>query len=488
MRTGGQRPSKRGSRDARRSGAARGADAARAASPAPLSVVILAAGEGKRMKSAQPKVLQPLAGRPLLKHVIDTARTLAPAAIQVVYGHGGEGVRSALEDEPVSWTLQAERLGTGHAVLQAMQHIPDGHLVLVLYGDVPLIGRGTIRELLALAGPRRLALLTMKADDPQGYGRIVRSARGLVQRIVEERDATRRELAIHECNTGVLACPAQLLRGWLARVKPDNSAAEYYLTDVIALAVKDRIAVRPLIAPRVSEVLGVNDKAQLAQLEAVWRAQAARELLREGVTLADPARLDVRGEVAHGTDVFIDVNVVLEGKVVLGDRVRLGAGCVIRNSEIGADTEVFPHCVIDGALIGPGCNIGPFARLRPTATLAGSVHIGNFVEVKNSRLGAGSKANHLAYLGDARLGERVNIGAGTIVANYDGANKHATLIEDDVHTGSNSVLVAPITVGAGATIAAGSTVTHPVPAGKLTVARARQATIEGWRRPVKNKK
>jgi len=316
----------------------------------------------------------------------------------------------------------------------------------------------------------------------------VRGARGLVQRIVEERDATRRELAIHECNTGVLACPAQLLRGWLARVKPDNSAGEYYLTDVIALAVKDKIAVEGLIAPRVSEVLGVNDKAQLAELEAVWRARAARELLREGVTLADPARLDVRGEVAHGTDVFIDVNVVLEGKVVLGDRVRLGAGCVIRNSEIGADTEVFPHCVIDGALIGPGCNIGPFARFRPTATLAGSVHIGNFVEVKNSRLGAGSKANHLAYLGDARLGERVNIGAGTIVANYDGANKHATLIEDDVHTGSNSVLVAPITVGAGATIAAGSTVTHAVPAGKLTVARARQATIEGWRRPVKGKK
>src|SRR5439155_22203461 len=300
MRTGGQRPSKRGSRDARRSGAARDS-AARAASPAPLSVVILAAGEGKPMRSAHPKVLQPLAGRPLLKHVIDTARTLAPAAIQVVYGHGGEGVRSALQDEPVSWTLQAERLGTGHAVLQAMQHIPDQHLVLVLYGDVPLIGRAQLAELVALAGPRRLALLTMKADDPQGYGRIVRSARGLVQRIVEERDATRRELAIHECNTGVLACPAQLLRGWLARVKPDNSAAEYYLTDVIALAVKDRIAVRPLIAPRVSEVLGVNDKAQLAQLEAVWRAQAARELLREGVTLADPARLDLPGEVALGT-------------------------------------------------------------------------------------------------------------------------------------------------------------------------------------------
>ncbi|HEY0767825.1 MAG TPA: bifunctional UDP-N-acetylglucosamine diphosphorylase/glucosamine-1-phosphate N-acetyltransferase GlmU [Steroidobacteraceae bacterium] len=462
--------------------------AGRAASPAPLSVVILAAGEGKRMKSALPKVLQPLAGRPLLKHVIDTARTLAPAAIQVVYGHGGERVRAALNDEPVSWTLQAERLGTGHAVRQAMQHIPDAHLVLVLYGDVPLISRSTLAELLQLAGPRRVSLLTMRADDPRGYGRIVRSARGLVQRIIEEKDATRRELAIRECNTGLLACPAQLLRGWLGRVKPDNSQGEYYLTDVIAMAVKEKIAVQPLIAARVSEVLGVNDKAQLAQLESVWRAQTGCELLLAGVTLADPARLDVRGTVTHGTDVFIDVNVVLEGRVVLGDRVRLGPGCVIRNSEIGADTQVFPHCVIDGALIGPGCNIGPFARFRPAATLASGVHIGNFVEVKNSHLGAGSKANHLAYVGDARVGERVNLGAGTIIANYDGANKHRTLIEDDVHTGSNSVLVAPITVGAGATIAAGSTVTRAVPAGKLTVARVRQATVEGWRRPTKDKK
>ena len=486
MRT--TRPSKRRTRDARRSAAARGGSVARAASPAPLSVVILAAGEGKRMKSPLPKVLQPLAGRPLLKHVIDTARALGPAAIRVVYGHGGEQVRAALKDEPVSLTLQAERLGTGHAVLQAMQHIPDGHLVLVLYGDVPLIGRAQLAELVGLAGPRRLSLLTMRVEDPAGYGRIVRSAKGLVQRIVEEPDATRAQLAIHECNTGVLACPAQLLRGWLGRVKPDNSAGEYYLTDVIALAVGQKIAVRPLIAPQVGEVLGVNDKAQLAQLEAVWRARCARALLLEGVTLADPARLDVRGELAHGTDVFIDVNVVLEGKVRLGDRVRVGAGCVIRDSEIGADTQVFPHCVIDGALIGPGCNIGPFARVRPSATLGSEVHIGNFVEVKNSRLGAGSKANHLAYVGDAQVGERVNIGAGTIVANYDGANKHTTRIEDDVHTGSNSVLVAPITVGAGATIAAGSTVTHAVPAGKLTVARARQATIEGWHRPVKNKK
>jgi bifunctional UDP-N-acetylglucosamine pyrophosphorylase/glucosamine-1-phosphate N-acetyltransferase len=453
---------------------------------APLSVVVLAAGEGKRMKSALPKVLLSLAGRPLLKHVIDAARALAPEAIHVVYGHGGERVREALKDEPVKWTLQAERLGTGHAVRQAIDHIPDEHLVLVLYGDVPLISRPTLTELLALAGPRRLGLLTMKAEDPEGYGRIVRNSRGGVQRIVEQKDATRAQLKIHECNTGVLVSPAGLLKGWLAGLKPDNSQREYYLTDVVAMAVKDRIAVSPLVAPDPSEVLGVNDKAQLAELEGIWRARTARELMLAGVTLVDPTRVDVRGSLTHGSDVFIDVNVVLEGRVVLGDRVRLGAGCVIRNSEIGADTEVFPHCVIDGAKIGPNCNIGPFARFRPTASLSGGVHIGNFVEVKNSELGAGSKANHLAYVGDAHVGARVNIGAGTIVANYDGANKHRTLIEDDVHTGSNTVLVAPITVGAGATIAAGSTVTREVPAGKLTVARARQVTVENWRRPQKN--
>ena len=453
---------------------------------AALSVVVLGAGEGKRMKSALPKVLQPLAGRPLLKHVIDTARTLEPDAIHVVYGAGGEQVRAALKGERVSWTLQAERLGTGHAVRAAMQHIPDEHLVLVLYGDVPLISRSTLTELLALAGPRRLALLTMKAEDPEGYGRIVRNARGGVQRIVEQKDATKAQLKIRECNTGVLAAPAGLLRGWLARLKTDNSQREYYLTDVIAMAVKEKMTVNPLVASDPSEVLGVNDRAQLAHLEGIWRARMSRDLMLAGVTLADPSRLDVRGSVNHGSDVYIDVNVVLEGKVVLGDRVRLGAGCVIRDSEIGADTEVFPHCVIDGAIIGPDCRIGPFARVRPSARLSGGVHIGNFVEVKNSELGAGSKANHLAYVGDAHVGARVNIGAGTIVANYDGANKHRTLIEDDVHTGSNSVLVAPITVGAGATIAAGSTVTREVPAGKLTVARARQVTIEEWRRPTKS--
>lgn len=455
---------------------------------APLSVVILAAGEGKRMKSAVPKVLQPLAGRPLLQHVIDTARSLGPAAICVVYGHGGERVRAALEREPVTWTLQAERRGTGHALLQAMPQIPDEHVVLVLYGDVPLIRRATLAGLLGPGGRREVRLLTMKADDPAGYGRIVRARGGSVRRIVEEKDASKAELRIHECNTGVLAAPARLLRKWLRLLKPDNSQGEYYLTDVIALAVKDRVPVEPVVAAQSIEVLGVNDKAQLAQVEAAWRADKARELMLGGVTVADPARLDVRGTVTHGADVFLDVNVVLEGRVVLGDGVRVGPGCLVRNSEIGAGTEVFAHCVIDQAVIGPECNIGPFARFRPSSAAARGVHIGNFVEVKNSQLGEGSKANHLAYVGDAKLGARVNIGAGTIIANYDGANKHRTVIEDDVHTGSNSVLVAPITVGAGATIGAGSTVTRSVPAGKLTVARARQETLEGWRRPVKEKK
>jgi bifunctional UDP-N-acetylglucosamine pyrophosphorylase/glucosamine-1-phosphate N-acetyltransferase len=454
----------------------------------PLSVVILAAGEGKRMRSAQPKVLQPLAGRPLLQHVIDTARSLGPAAIHVVYGHGGEQVRTALAAEPVSWVLQDERRGTGHALLKAMPQIPDGHTVLVLYGDVPLIRTATLVDLVARVGRGNLSLLTMKTDDPAGYGRIVRARGGGVRRIVEEKDATRAQLAIRECNTGVLAAPARLMRRWLGLLKPDNSQREYYLTDVVALAVKERVAVKPVVAAQAIEVLGVNDKAQLAEVEAAWRRRAARELMLAGVTVADPARLEVRGSVSHGADVFLDVNVVLEGRVVLGDGVHIGPGCVIRNSEIGAGTEVFAHCVIDRAVIGPECNIGPFARFRPSSTLARGVHIGNFVEVKNSTLGEGSKANHLAYVGDAELGARDNIGAGTIIANYDGANKHRTVIADDVHTGSNSVLVAPITVGAGATIGAGSTVTHSVPAGKLTVARAPQKTVEGWQRPVKQKR
>ena len=454
----------------------------------PVTVVVLAAGQGRRMNSALPKVLQPLAGRPLLKHVIDTARSLEPTDIHVVYGHGGDRVREALANEPVTWVLQAEQLGTGHAVKQALPGIADDHLVLILYGDVPLTRRETLLELVKLASKNSMSLLTMQLDDPTGYGRIVRDKRGQVKRIVEQKDATRKELRIGECNTGIMVVPGKRLKKWVGKLKNGNAQREYYLTDIVAMAVKDKVKVNPLIAPNAIEALGANDKQQLAQLEAARRATVARELMLAGVTLADPARVDVRGTLVHGTDVFIDVNVVFEGDVVLGDRVHIGPNCVIRNSRIGNDTEVFPCCVIDSATIGANCNIGPFARFRPTSTLADEVHIGNFVEVKNSQMGHGSKANHLAYVGDATVGSRVNIGAGTIVANYDGANKHRTIIEDDVHTGSNSVLVAPITIEKGATIAAGSTVTHHVPGGKLTIARARQTTIENWQRPVKQKK
>jgi bifunctional UDP-N-acetylglucosamine pyrophosphorylase/glucosamine-1-phosphate N-acetyltransferase len=451
----------------------------------PLSVVILAAGQGKRMKSDLPKVLQPVAGRPLLKHVIDAARALEPAATYVVYGHGGDRVREALKGEPVSWALQAERLGTGHAVMQATPNIPDDHVVLVLYGDVPLISHATLAELLTLSGPKQVGLLTMLLPDPSGYGRVVRNGRDQVQKIVEQKDASKKELKIQECNTGVLAAPAKLLKKWLQQLKNDNSQGEYYLTDIIAMAVKDKATVNPLVAPNVVEVLGVNDKVQLAEVEAAYRRRVAHDLMLAGVTVADPARLDVRGSVTHGADVFLDINVVLEGSVKLGSRVRVGPNCVIRNCEIGDDTEVFANCVLDSSVIGPQCIIGPFARTRPTSTLGQGVHIGNFVEVKNAQMGNNSKANHLAYVGDATLGERVNIGAGTIIANYDGVNKHHTTIKNDVHTGSNSVLVAPITVGEGATIAAGSTVIKEVPPRGLTVARARQVTKENWQRPLK---
>jgi bifunctional UDP-N-acetylglucosamine pyrophosphorylase/glucosamine-1-phosphate N-acetyltransferase len=454
----------------------------------PLSVVILAAGQGKRMKSELPKVLQPIAGRPLLKHVIDAARALEPAATYVVYGHGGDRVREALQGEPVSWALQAERLGTGHAVMQATPNIPDDHVVLVLYGDVPLISHATLAELLTLSGPKQVGLLTMLLPDPSGYGRVVRNGRDQVQKIVEQKDASKKELQIQECNTGVLAAPAKPLKKWLKQLQNDNSQGEYYLTDIIAMAVEDKAIVNPLVAPNVVEVLGVNDKAQLADVEAAYRRRVAHDLMLAGVTVADPARLDIRGSVTHGVDVFLDINVILEGNVKLGSRVRVGPNCVIRNCEIGDDTEVFANCVLDSSVIGPHCIIGPFARTRPTSTLGQGVHIGNFVEVKNAQMGNDSKANHLAYVGDAQVGERVNIGAGTIIANYDGVNKHRTIIENDVHTGSNSVLVAPITVGAGATIAAGSTVIKEVPPAKLTVARARQITIDDWKRPAKTKK
>jgi bifunctional UDP-N-acetylglucosamine pyrophosphorylase/glucosamine-1-phosphate N-acetyltransferase len=455
----------------------------------PLSIVILAAGQGKRMKSDLPKVLQPLAGKPLLRHVIDTACTLQPVSLHVVYGHGGDVVRGALADAPVSsWCLQAEQLGTGHAVQQALPALHDGELALILYGDVPLVSADTLRSLVALAGPKTMSLLTVMLEDPTGYGRIVRDARGKVRRIVEQKDATARERKIREGNTGVMAVPVKWLRRWLGKLKNSNAQGEYYLTDIIAMAVRDKVAIAPLVSPTMAEVLGINDKLQLAEVEAHYRAGRARELMLAGVTMVDPARLDVRGNLRTGRDVFIDANVVFEGEVQLGDRVHIGPHCVLRDCRIDHDVRVQSHCVIEEASVGAGSIIGPFARLRPGAALAAEVHIGNFVEVKNSSLAVGAKANHLAYVGDATVGARVNIGAGTIIANYDGANKHHTTIGDDAHTGSNSVLVAPITVGEGATIGAGSTVTRSVPAGKLTVARAKQMTLDGWKRPKKVRK
>jgi bifunctional UDP-N-acetylglucosamine pyrophosphorylase/glucosamine-1-phosphate N-acetyltransferase len=454
-----------------------------------LSVVILAAGQGKRMKSDLPKVLQPLAGRPLLKHVIDTARGLAAVDVHVVYGHGGERVRELLAGEPVTWVLQAEQLGTGHALQQAMPGVPDDHLVLVLYGDVPLVQGSTLQRLVdAAAGGEALGLLSVRMQHPAGYGRIVRDRAGNVARIVEHKDANQKERAIDEVNTGLMAGSARRLREWLGQLRNDNAQGEYYLTDVVVMAARAGLKVNAVLADREDEVLGVNDKVQLAEVEAVYRRRRARELMLEGVTIVDPERFDARGTVTVGRDVTIDVNVVLEGTVRIGDRVRIGPNVVIRNCEIGDDVEVQPNCVFDGARIGARAIVGPFARLRPEAVLGEEVHVGNFVEVKKAELKRGAKANHLTYLGDATVGARVNVGAGTITCNYDGANKWHTEIGDGAFIGSGTMLVAPVTVGAGATIGAGSTITRNTPDDKLTLERSKQVTIEGWKRPVKQPK
>jgi bifunctional UDP-N-acetylglucosamine pyrophosphorylase/glucosamine-1-phosphate N-acetyltransferase len=453
--------------------------------PMPLSVVILAAGQGKRMKSDLPKVLQPLAGRPLLGHVLDTAAGLEAAATHVVYGHGGEQVLEAFKGRNVHWALQAEQHGTGHAVMQAMPQIPDDHLVLVLYGDVPLVQLDTLARLVAAAGPDAVSLLSVMLPDPTGYGRIVRDGAGNVVRIVEHKDANAKERAIHESNTGLMCVPAGKLKGWLASLKNDNAQGEYYLTDIVVMAVRSGCQVHAVVAPTVTEVLGVNDKVQLAELEAAYRKQRATALMLEGVTIVDPARFDARGPVSVGRDVHIDVNVVFEGNVKLGDRVRIGPNVVIRECEIGDDTVIFPNCVLDRARIGSGCNIGPFARFRPSSELEAGVHIGNFVEVKNSVVRAGAKANHLTYLGDATVGEKVNVGAGTITCNYDGVNKWRTEIGAGAFIGSGTMLVAPVKVGAGATIGAGSTITKDAPDEKLTLERSKQVTIDSWQRPTK---
>lgn len=453
----------------------------------PLSVVVLAAGQGKRMKSDLPKVLQPLAGHPLLAHVLDAASALGPALIHVVYGHGGERVRLAVRVPNLRWVLQAEQLGTGHALQQAMPGVPDNHCVLVLYGDVPLIRTETLRELLQQVGPKSMGLLTVTLADATGYGRVVRNAKGQVLRVVEQKDASARELKIREGNTGVLAVQAGLLKRWLARLKNRNAQREYYLTDIIAMAVKDRVKVAPLLAPTVAEVLGVNDKLQLAELETEYRRLRARELMRDGVTVIDPARVDIRGAVNCGRDVVLDVNVVLEGPVQLGDGVHVGANSILSQVRVGAGTNIKANCVIERAEIGAACEIGPFSRIRPETTLHDGVHIGNFVEIKKSDIGAGSKANHLSYIGDASIGAGVNVGAGTITCNYDGANKWRTEIGDQAFIGSGTMLVAPVKIGAGATIGAGSTITRDAPDGALTLERSPQRSVEHWRRPSKQK-
>jgi bifunctional UDP-N-acetylglucosamine pyrophosphorylase/glucosamine-1-phosphate N-acetyltransferase len=451
----------------------------------PLSIVILAAGQGKRMKSDLPKVLQPLAGKPILSHVLDTAKQLSADAIHVVYGHGGERVKAALASEPVSWVLQAEQLGTGHALAQAMPSIPDNHRVLVLAGDVPLVTAQSLKNLLAAGDENSFVLLSVVPADPTGYGRIVRDGAGNVVRIVEQKDANTKERAIGEINSGIMAATAGRMKKWLAALKNDNAQGEYYLTDTITMAVRDGVKMIATIAPDSTEALGVNDKVQLAELETLYRKRRATELMLNGVTVADPARIDIRGTVTVGKDVFIDVNAVLVGDVTLGDRVKIGPNCYIRNSSVAADTELFANCVLDGAAVGAACLIGPYARLRPEAKLGKDVHIGNFVEVKKTTIGDGSKANHLTYLGDATVGSKVNVGAGTVTVNYDGVNKWRTEIGDGAFIGSGSMLVAPVKVGANANTGAGSTITKDAPEGKLTLGRARQVTIEGWKRPEK---
>jgi len=464
-----------------------------------LDVVIMAAGKGTRMKSARPKVLHTLAGKPLLQHVLDTAVALGADRLITVTGHGAEAVesamRAALPRAPLSFVRQEPQLGTGHAVQQAVPALGEAGTTLILNGDVPLVKLATAQALVAACGGERLALLTVLLDDPTGYGRIVRERTDAGERvlaIVEHKDASPEQRAIREGYTGMMAVPTAHLKRWLANLRNDNAQKEYYLTDIVAMAEREGVPVVATLAGSETEVLGVNSPLQLADLERRYQRERAEALMEAGVRLVDPARFDVRGALQCGRDVSIDVNCVFEGEVTLGDDVRIGANCVIRNARIAAGAVIHPFTHIDGEAlgveVGEGALIGPFARLRPGAKLGAEVHIGNFVEVKNATLAAGAKANHLAYLGDATVGERVNYGAGSITANYDGANKHRTVIEADAHIGSNCVLVAPVTIGAGATIGGGSTITKDAPGESLTVARAKQVTLAAWARPKKAKK
>lgn len=452
-----------------------------------LEIVILAAGQGTRMRSALPKVLHPVAGKPMLAHVIDTARGLGPSRIHVVIGHGADRVRERLQADDLNFVIQEQQLGTGHAVAQAAPFLRADN-VLILYGDVPLIEQPTLERLMAQATPEQLALLTVELDDPTGYGRIIRDAAGEVQAIVEQKDATAEQRAIREGNTGILAAPRERLLGWLSRLSNANAQGEYYLTDVIAMAVGDGLRVATAQPQVAMETQGANDRLQLSELERFFQLRVARRLMAQGVTLIDPARFDVRGEVSVGRDVTIDVNVILEGQVEIEDDVQIGPNCYIKDSTLRRGAIIKANSHLEGAHVGPDSDVGPFARLRPGSVLERKVHVGNFVELKNAHLQDGVKVGHLTYLGDSEVGARTNIGAGTITCNYDGANKWRTTIGEDVFIGSNNSLVAPVDIGAGATTGAGSTITAEVPAGTLGVGRAKQRVIEGWKRPEKIKK
>ncbi|MGL6017970.1 MAG: bifunctional UDP-N-acetylglucosamine diphosphorylase/glucosamine-1-phosphate N-acetyltransferase GlmU [Gibbsiella quercinecans] len=451
-----------------------------------MSVVILAAGKGTRMYSDLPKVLHPLAGKPMVQHVIDAAMKLGAKNLHLVYGHGGDLLKSTLQDGALNWVLQAEQLGTGHAMQQAAPHFADDEDVLMLYGDVPLISVDTLTRLLAAKPQGGIGLLTVKLDDPSGYGRIVREG-GEVVGIVEHKDASDEQRRINEINTGILVANGRDLKRWLGQLTNDNAQGEYYITDIIALAHHEGRKIEAVHPSRLSEVEGVNNRQQLARLERAYQSEQSEKLLLAGVTLLDPARFDLRGELDHGRDVSIDANVIIEGRVLLGNRVKIGAGCVLKNCVIGDDCEISPYSVLEDAVLAAECTVGPFARLRPGAELGQGAHVGNFVEMKKARLGKGSKAGHLTYLGDAEIGADVNIGAGTITCNYDGANKHKTIIGDNVFVGSDTQLVAPVAVADGATIGAGTTVTRNIGAGELVISRVKQVHIPGWQRPVKKK-
>jgi bifunctional UDP-N-acetylglucosamine pyrophosphorylase/glucosamine-1-phosphate N-acetyltransferase len=452
-----------------------------------LSIIVLAAGQGKRMRSELPKVLHTLGGRTLLAHALDTAHRLQAAVIHVVIGHGADRVRRAFDRSEVHWVIQEQQLGTGHAVAQVLPDVPDSRIVLVMYGDVPLIAPATLEQLIDIAAGDKLAVLTAMLDDPAGYGRILQDADGSIRAIVEEKDATDEQRRIREINSGFLAAPAGRLRAWVKTLDNRNAQGEFYLTDVVALAVRDGVPVRAVRAADPYEIFGVNDRVQLAVLERRYQQRQAQDCLRAGVTLIDPARFDLRGRLTAGQDVVIDVNVLLEGTVRLGNRVMIGPNVVMRDTRVGDDVTILANCVIEDAAIGDGARIGPFARIRPETVLAAGSHVGNFVEIKKSQVGAGSKINHLSYIGDTSVGCNVNIGAGTITCNYDGASKHRTVIGDDVFIGSDTQLVAPVEVGPGATIGAGSTITRDAPAGELTLSRSPQQTRPGWKRPMKKK-